>query len=105
MCENALQQQEEKPRIDPFIVMEDIIEKLRLLNYETTYLRKYNKEPISKYYFACNSAPASKPSTPNINNLVSTVNSNIVQFVAFYEMTSWLMGLIKQVIITLDIRS
>lgn len=99
----ALMQQEDKPRIDPYIVMEDIIEKLRLLNYETNYCRKFKKEIISKYYFACSNVVGSKPNTPSMNNIANTANPNISQFIYFFELSNWLLSLINQVTNLLDI--
>jgi hypothetical protein len=78
--------------------MEDIIEKLRLLNYEENYCEKYRKEKITKFYFACNSlGVASKPVTPNINNIHNVNQGNIDQFANFYEISYWLVYLIKKV--------
>ena len=54
ICDEYISKQEEKPRIDSFIKMDDIIGKLRLLNYEINFCQKYNHEIINKYYFACN---------------------------------------------------
>ena len=54
ICDEYISKQEEKPRIDPFIIMDDIIEKLRLLNYEINFCQKNNHEVIHKIYFACN---------------------------------------------------
>ena len=34
--------------------MGDIIEKLRLLNYEINFCQRHNNEIINKYYFAYN---------------------------------------------------
>jgi serine/threonine protein kinase len=85
LCESILRQQEEKPRIDPFIVMEDIVEKLRLINYEYAFCKRYRKEFISKYFFACG---------------INKNNSNTEerpQFAYFYEICNWLISLIKQV--------
>jgi serine/threonine protein kinase len=111
-CESILKSQDEKPRIDPFIVMEDICEKLRLIDYENSFCKKYRKEVVSKFFFACNcnlnsggaagSGSGSKPTTPNSNSHNSNIpnNSNInSQFIYFYELCNWLLLLIKQVII------
>ena len=54
ICDEYISKQEEKPRIDPFIIMDDLIEKLRLLNYEINFCQKHNHDIINKYYFACN---------------------------------------------------
>lgn len=39
ICDEYLSKQEEKPKIDPFIIMDDMIEKLRLLNYEINFVK------------------------------------------------------------------
>jgi hypothetical protein len=36
-----------KPRIDPFLIMDDIIEKLKLLNYENLFCRKKKQKQIA----------------------------------------------------------
>ena len=40
------------PKIDCNLVMEDIYEKLNLINYRKDLCQKYNRTPIDKYYFA-----------------------------------------------------
>lgn len=42
-----------KPRIDPYLIMDDIIEKLRLLDYENAFCRSHKRKPISRIFFAC----------------------------------------------------
>ena len=93
-CLNILRVQEEKPRIDPFIVMEDICEKLRLIDYENAYCKKFKRAYINKFYFACNQ-----------NTQNTTTNELNPQFVYFYELCNWLVVLIKQVIELLYISS
>ena len=89
---------ENKPKVDPFIVMEDILEKLKLLNYENNYCLKFNKSFITKYTFSCN--VYGKPNTPgllkfnNSNNLNSD-NRSLKQFVIFYDLCKWLITIIK----------
>lgn len=83
--------------------MEDIIEKLRLINYEENYCKKYNKEIISKFYFACsnnNNINSTKnrilsPRPDENNNNISP--SQKIQFGKFYEICYWLINIIKQV--------
>lgn len=74
--------------------MEDIIEKLRLIDYETNFVKKYKKQKISKFFFASNLSQ-NKPVTPNHNN--PNENINIVQFTYFFELCYWLIAIIKQV--------
>jgi len=85
MCNNILSNVEDKPKIDPFIVMEDIVEKLRLLNFEKIYCKKFKKDPINRFYFSCNL------------NIKSEMGTNM-QFIYFCDLSNWLISLIKQVI-------
>ena len=91
ICDEYISQQEEKPRIDPFIIMDDMIEKLRLLNYEINFCQKHNHEIINKYYFACNIYGF------NYDNKENALKENYpVQFAYFYDLSNWLMALIKK---------
>ena len=90
ICDEYISQQEEKPRIDPFIIMDDMIEKLRLLNYEINFCQKHNHEIINKYYFACNIYGFNFDNKEN-----STKETYPVQFAYFYDLSYWLMTLIK----------
>lgn len=40
MADNAKKPQNEEPEIDPLYLMEEIIDKLKLLDYENHFLRK-----------------------------------------------------------------
>ena len=76
--------------------MEDILEKLKLINYEEVFCRKYKKELISRFYFSCSLNGISKPCTPNNSN--KDFNPNIpTQLIYFYEISYWLITMIKQV--------
>ena len=91
ICDEYISKQEEKPRIDPFIIMDDLIEKLRLLNYEINFCQKPNHEIINKYYFACNMYGF------NFDNKENTSKETYpVQFAYFFDLCNWLMALIKQ---------
>ena len=91
ICDEYISKQEEKPRIDPFIIMDDLIEKLRLLNYEINFCQKHNHEIINKYYFACNMYGF------NFDNKENTTKETYpVQFAYFFDLCNWLMALIKQ---------
>jgi len=85
LCNNILSSVEDKPKIDPFIVMEDIVEKLRLLNYEKIYCKKFKKEPINRFSFSCNL------------NIKSDSGGANPQFISFCDLSNWLISLIKQV--------
>ena len=91
ICDEYLSKQEEKPRIDPFIIMDDMIEKLRLLNYEINFCQKHNHEIINKYFFACNMYGYNFDNKDN-----ATKESYPVQFAYFFDLCNWLMALIKQ---------
>ena len=41
-----------KPTIDPYLIMDDIMEKLKLLNYEVEFCEKFRKPQIVRIYFA-----------------------------------------------------
>ena len=91
ICDEYISKQEEKPRIDPFIIMDDMIEKLRLLNYEINFCQKHNHEIINKYYFACNMYGFNFDNKDNPSK-----ETYPVQFAYFYDLCNWLMALIKQ---------
>ena len=91
ICDEYISKQEEKPKIDPFIIMDDMIEKLRLLNYEINFCQKHNHEIINKYYFACNMYGF------NFDNKENSSKENYpVQFAYFFDLSNWLMALINQ---------
>ena len=91
ICNEYLSKQEEKPKFDPFIIMDDINEKLRLLNYENNFCKKFNKDLINKYYFAFNIYGY------DFNNENNSLNESYpIQFSYFYDLSNWLMTLIKQ---------
>lgn len=41
-----------KPQIDTYLIMDDIIEKLTLLDYENTFCKGWKHPRISRVYFA-----------------------------------------------------
>jgi len=41
-----------KPKIDPFMAMDDIHIKLNLLNYTTMFCKAAERKPIHRFYFA-----------------------------------------------------
>ena len=91
ICDEYISKQEEKPKIDPFIIMDDMVEKLRLLNYEINFCQKHNHDIINKYYFAFNMYGFNFDNKDN-----ATKESYPVQFAYFYDLANWLMALIKQ---------
>lgn len=77
LCNAHLQVVDKKPRIDSYLVMDDIMEKLRLLDYERRFCGPYRRKAIPRVYF-------SHPGQPSD------------QFPYFYELTYWLMAINKQ---------
>jgi hypothetical protein len=80
--------------------MEDICEKLRLIDYENTFCKKYKKELISKFFFATQINISNKKLS--LYNM-SQDKTAPQQFMMFYELSYWLMLLIKQVLFLLYI--
>ncbi|XP_021344325.1 intraflagellar transport protein 57 homolog [Mizuhopecten yessoensis] len=56
----------------PFVVMEEFLDKLRLLNYEKEFSRVLNMKPISRHYFAIPTNPGE-------------------QFFMFTSLSAWLL--------------
>lgn len=52
LCEIHMKTTLKKPKIDPFLVMDDIYEKLKLLDYENKFCMPYKKQPINRVYFS-----------------------------------------------------
>jgi hypothetical protein len=63
--------------MDPVLIMDDIIEKLHLLDYLTRFCSVFKKKPISRTYFA-----TSSPNEPRDEK---------IQY--FVEISYWLMSL------------
>ena len=64
-------------KMDPVLIMDDIIEKLHLLDFSTKFCPKYNRKPISRTYFAIKSD--SEPTPEKVRY--------------FVELSYWLMSL------------
>lgn len=56
----------------PFVIMEDLLDKLRLLDYEQNFCRERNLKPISRHYFAIPTNPGE-------------------QFFMFTSLSAWLL--------------
>ena len=54
ICDEYIFKREEKPRNDPFIIMDEMIEKLRLLNYKVNFVKNITTKLINKFYFDFN---------------------------------------------------
>ena len=52
LCKLQRENMAKRPKIDPFLIMDDIIEKLRLLDYENDFCRRMNRPQISRIYFS-----------------------------------------------------
>jgi len=63
------------PASNPYALMEDVLEQLKILNYEDDFCEKKGTEPFTRTYFAI---PGSNPG---------------VQFKTFLDIVSWLMRL------------
>ena len=70
-----------KPQIDTFLIMDDIIEKLSLLDYENAFCRGWKHKRISRVYFA--HQPLGDEDTNQRLHML-------------YDMCYWLMSLNKE---------
>jgi hypothetical protein len=70
-----------KPQIDTYLIMDDIIEKLSLLDYENAFCRGWKHKRISRVYFA-------HPSQGDEDEL-SRIHM-------LYDLIYWLMSLNKE---------
>lgn len=53
LCETYKKTQQSKPpAIDTYLIMDDIIEKLSLLDYENSFCRGWKQKRISRVHFA-----------------------------------------------------
>ncbi len=77
LCDIQMEQIQKKPKIDPFLIMDDIIEKLRLLDYENQFCKRYQRNQISRIFF-------SQEEDPDEN-----------KFSYFCELAYWLMSFSK----------
>ena len=77
VCKQQRETALKRPKIDPSLVMDDIIEKLRLLNYEAEFCRMRNRKPLSRIFFSYEEGLEDK-------------------FSCFYELCYWLMSFSKK---------
>ena len=52
LCETYKKHMANKPQIDTYLIMDDIIEKLSLLDYENAFCKGWKHSRISRVYFA-----------------------------------------------------
>lgn len=79
LCETFKKVIASKPQIDTYLIMDDIIEKLSLLDYESLFCRGLKQKRASRIQFA----------HPEHGEETTTW----VKY--FYDMTYWLMGMNK----------
>jgi len=77
ICDAHQSSGSKRPKIDPFLIMDDIHEKLRLLDYELYFCREFKKPPLTRIYFA------------------HDVGRPLEQLHYFYDLAYWLMNLSK----------
>ena len=70
-----------KPQIDIYLIMDDIIEKLSLLDYELSFCRVWKHKRISRIYFA-HPPHFGEDATQRVN--------------CFFDMCYWLMNMNKE---------
>jgi len=70
-----------KPQIDTYLIMDDIIEKLSLLDYENSFCKGWKHKRISRVYFA-------HPPQPNEEDEGARLHT-------LYDMCYWLISLNK----------
>jgi hypothetical protein len=80
LCETYKKHMANKPKIDTYLIMDDIIEKLSLLDYENQFCKGWKHKRISRVYFA-HPLPADEDEKTRIHML--------------YDMVYWLMSLNK----------
>lgn len=80
LCETFQKHLANKPQIDTYLIMDDIIEKLSLLDYENQFCRGWKHKRISRIYWA--HPPAAEEEKERIHML--------------YDMVYWLMSLNKE---------
>jgi len=69
-----------KPQLDTYLIMDDIIEKLSLLDYENSFCRGWKHKRISRIFWA------HPPTAEQYNERIHV----------FYDMVYWLMSLNKE---------
>lgn len=81
LCETYKESVGNKPQIDIYLIMDDIIEKLSLLDYETSFCKVWRHKRISRIYFA---------HPPHFGE---DVNQRVN---VFFDMCYWLMNMNKE---------
>ncbi len=81
MCTTYKESVGNKPQIDTYLIMDDIIEKLSLLDYESSFCKGRKHKRISRIYFA---------HPPHFGEDLST------RINYFFDMCYWLMSMNKE---------
>ncbi len=81
LCDSYKKMLASKPLIDTYLIMDDIIEKLSLLDYETAFCKGWKQKRVSRVYFAH-------------GNTSGEDAGMRAQY--FYDMVYWLMSLNKE---------
>ena len=81
LCETYKKMIASKPSIDTYLIMDDIIEKLSLLDYENAFCKGWRHKRISRIYFA-------HPPHKQDEDEITRVN-------VLYDMVYWLMSMDK----------
>ena len=82
LCETYKKHMANRPQIDTYLIMDDIIEKLSLLDYENAFCRGWKHRRISRVYFA---HPPGEGGDEDVNGRINLL----------YDMAYWLMSLNK----------
>jgi len=80
LCESYQKHIASKPQIDTYLIMDDIIEKLSLLDYENSFCKGWKHKRISRIYWA--HPPSVEEEKERMHML--------------YDMVYWLMSLNKE---------
>lgn len=81
LCETYKQMMGSKPSVDIYLIMDDIIEKLSLLEYENTFCKGWKHKRISRIYFA---------------HADGNGDEQLTRVHILYDMVYWLMSLNKE---------
>lgn len=80
LCEAYKKMIASKPLIDTYLIMDDIIEKLSLLDYENSFCKGWKQKRVSRVYFAH----------------ANTGEDLVLRANYFYDIVYWLMSLNKE---------
>ncbi len=84
LCETYKKMVGDKPSIDIYLIMDDIIEKLSLLDYENQFCKGWKHKRISRIHFA-------HPPDAHVTREDELYRVNLL-----YDMAYWLMSMNKE---------